>query len=274
MPNYQLVKLLIDAAMVCSVLYLVFRVARSSTSSKLQPDYLQSIESSLKGVVAEAERASKDLGHDLSKRQKSLEEVLFDIETVEHRVNKVLEQAQEAKRGLERELRNAPTPAPQPQPQMPQQQYAPAYQHAAPQPQQPPQILSEEVEPPSFGAASLQPQPPASQPVNIYGEPIQSNTRESVSSPLREQIEKESEPEEVSGTGIEDVYAKAESLLRAGQDVGRVAVSTNLPEEDIEMLARIVSAEEGVSDENEQTVSSADDRLGVLSAIQRDRQVL
>jgi hypothetical protein len=75
---------------------------------------------------------------------------------------------------------------------------------------------------------------------------------------------------------VEDIYAAAESFLRAGQTLEMVAARTRLPAEDVRMLSQIIERERRARDEKEEGIPDAgkgatrqDDRLGVLGSYRR-----
>lgn len=126
--------------------------------------------------------------------------------------------------------------------------------------------------------------------------------------PLNQTVEKQIVPSleksegtplpETTSTGIEEVYAAAERLIRAGKDLDTVAARTNLSREDVQLISEMMNEQErsqrgsrspalsesvGSSSSGEidqpsptnTTSGSADPRLGVLGGgIRRQVQVL
>jgi serine/threonine protein kinase HipA of HipAB toxin-antitoxin module len=133
--------------------------------------------------------------------------------------------------------------------------------------------------------------------VNIFGEPIVSHvsqpepaqqqmtpeSRRSLTKSIEKTIEpnvvKEEEMQTIDTQGLEEVYAAAEGLLRAGRDLRFVSSATSLPVEEVQMLARLME-EEGAAVQEQpkapQVNKKAEDaRLGALSkTIRRERHVL
>ncbi|MCB0328199.1 MAG: hypothetical protein KDD70_01010 [Bdellovibrionales bacterium] len=102
MESLPLIKLAIDIALAGAVFYLAWRVGRGRGPSLAQIHTLNALEQSLIKLLREADEASGELQKALTKEQKKLEELLFDIETVEHRVNKSLDEVQTAQRDIKR----------------------------------------------------------------------------------------------------------------------------------------------------------------------------
>ncbi|MCI5064369.1 hypothetical protein MRY87_01445 [bacterium] len=102
MELLPIIKLAIDIALAGTVFYLAVKVARRRGPSPAEVSALQTLEESLARLLREAGSAGEDLQKALSKEQKKLEELLFDIESVEHRVNKGLDEAQQVQRALRR----------------------------------------------------------------------------------------------------------------------------------------------------------------------------
>ncbi len=156
-------------------------------------------------------------------------------------------------------------------------------------------------EPPSFRlSAKTQAQPAArnaARSTNIYGEPIQTETRSQGYRPLSQSVEKHSrKPGAPALSEIQDVYERAEDLLRSGGNLNSVASRTDLPTEEVRALSRLIDdvPEDAVKvsigkqssglgqDERQSPVfeptevehSNSDSRLGVLGGMRRQRQTL
>lgn len=286
MEALPLIKLAIDIALAGAVFYLAARVGRRPGPSAAHIASLQVLEENLSRLLKDAGGASADLHAALGKEQKKLEELLFDIETVEYRINKGLDEAKRTQREM---IRAEPA---QPQAAAPQQEIAPQpiQQPAAPQYVQP--------QPASVSHAPIEQEPVRSEQriaVNIYGEPIHPTSealpRSSASSAevltqgrqfvpeaasnearsLRQSIEREivePRPEPVSASpkpvqqSLEDIYAQCEELLRAGNSIQQVSNAMNLSIDEIETLQQVMDVEEEPASVSNR---SYDQRLGALS---------
>lgn len=241
----------IDGALVASLLYMCFRFSRSNAGSSVDLGQLRTLETSLRRLVQEGERASGTLGSELSKRQHELEQLLFDLETVEGRVNKAMDEATEVRKQLRQSLSRVSTED-RPLEPAPQQHYT------APEPVTPSDQYNSIPEPPSFENLSATDsyqteqvqqvsQPQQHHAVNIYGEPIESpedtGERTLIQSIEREVIHEERDEMKQS---LEDLYGAADDLLRAGQSLENVSRATSLPLDEVKMLSQIIAREEAV----------------------------
>lgn len=325
-------QLITDVGLVTSLIYLALRFGKRA-GIDVEDLRLQRLEKSLKELVHEAGRASSALNDDLGDRQKQMEQLLFDLETVEHRVNRAINNANDSKRSLDRRVEqfnsishseNAGSDKESPG-------YVSAYEDELVQDEVITSNIAHDMpEPPSFdmqhgsrepGRAvrrareglninsdeqrvvkqSLARQSTGDHQLsnrsagtesakNIFGQEIK-NTYTSTGamqkkkadnqrqeSSLAEHLEKEVDtrsPYEAEPMNeVEDIYAAAEELLRAGKDLQRVASETNLPLEEIKAIARILESEEQEQEQELQIIRDQDQRLGVLGGIKRQNQVL
>ena len=310
MYNLEMWKLLVDCLLVVSLVYLSYRIVRAPgglpTAARLAE-----LEDSLRALITDSDQASRALSDSLTKRQHALERLLVDIDSAEHRVNRSMSFAEQkcqqlegernrADRSLENLRKNAE--------RVPAERHDESPQVAAVEARMRPATVSlrdeyaeEMVEPRSFEAAPVRKAPVAApvraENLNIYGEPVRpapaQTAMQSQPHTLASQVEKQVQPEpQVRQTlkhSIQDVYAAAEEMLRAGIDLQQISVRTNLPLQDLKMLAQVVSREavlkerpaveiqEVLPEEAEilpPQISEADKRLGVLGSIKRQVQVL
>ncbi len=290
MADIYLWKLALDGALVASLLYMCLRF-RGIGGPNVNIGHMRELESSLKRLLKEAERSSTTLGEELGRKKGQLEQLLFDIETAEQRINRSLDEASELKRALidasrragERPIQEAPATqnhrthvsAPEARSVSIQNEREATYE-----PQSPvaPQYEQSIPEPPSFESLRAgnvsQPMPKAQQrpqrtqqatsgAVNIYGEPIENNAS------LRESIEKETTPQMIMEAhqpveqSLEDLYGAADDLLRAGQSLEHVARTTALPLDEVRMLSELIAREQYVQEQS-----------GEGSPVKRETQVL
>lgn len=104
MMDIQVYKFATDALLVIALIYLCYRMSQSSNSKTLR---LPGLEQGLKGLIKEADEASRELNAKLLKRKTSLENLLFDLETVESRLNRAMNSAEETKSNLQAETARA-----------------------------------------------------------------------------------------------------------------------------------------------------------------------
>lgn len=260
MSDIALWKMALDLLLLCSLAYLGYRIAKSEGPGAKLPKLIE-LQASLKEIIREAQAAGSDLNRDLQSRQRDLEKVLFDLETVESRVNRAVTMAEDRKGALELTIGKA-------------NEAASASERAIKL-----ERLVEEpepvVEPPSFVSGHQRVAAAAkSVKTNIYGEPIaaaaenEASRKSSTRRPLAKRIEvTEQNPysrQEVLKARLEDLYYAAEAMLRAGRDAQSVANRTKLPLEEVRMLEQMVGREKVL----EQAVDQApvvDPRLGVLA---------
>lgn len=322
-------KLISDGGLFLALIFLGSRFV-SSRRSPVDPRRIRSLEAGLKNAVSTAERAGANLNKKLKDRQQSLEQLLFDLESVESRVNRAIDTAEALKVQLstagpsasvaadvrvERErpqsefIQTVPEPPsfeqqdsrPQARSYHDSLEQRPAQQHGQrqtiAQSQSVPDDVPRNIYGEPIGVAPAPPEVPIqSQPVQAYGRSATVNTGRSAADQgvgaqagegsLVSQIEKEVSTQVMSersgagraakSSGIEDIYASAEELLRAGQALESVAAETRLPVEEVRMIREIITRENSSRgpDGEERIISDDDTRLGVLGGIKRTRQVL
>jgi hypothetical protein len=282
MVNLGFWQLATDVLLLCSLVYLSFQFVRSPRINA-QLRAVRELEGALRVLVREADGAGRSLNDQLMRRQQALEKALIDADLAEQRITKLAAQQQaEVSRPVA-----APVTPPVPE--------------AAPVAANSKLRRSIEVEPS---------EPPVEwKKVNIYGEPIaaeaisESQTSGKVPgraqqramrtySPLKAQVQKEvsevTEPEapkrsmpkppkqppaaQQAEAAIEDVYLKAEELLRAGDGLAQVASQTNLPISEIRALSQMIIGERAVAQNKEGHIAQVvdeDPRLGVMSTMKR-----
>jgi len=297
MYNIEIWKLATDVLLAGSLIYLCYRISRRPAAASVSLE-AQNLEADLRKLVEEAGNSSRSLSVELRKRQQELEKLLFDLGTVEHRVNRAIVTAEERKGELEIEYTRAAQtvtevrlqaesrPTARPESRLSPERRTEVLITPTPETEQV-ELYEDMPEPPSFEQAGrIQPEKvrsdrPAGIALNIYGEPVQSAGK---SVGLSSRIEKAVEPEVLSEqSAIEDVFAAAEEMLRAGESLQRVAARTDLPLEDLKMLSEVIAREKasaavtaGHAENEERAVafSTSDQRLGVLAGIRRQVQVL
>ncbi len=256
-------KFLIDLGLCGAVLYLAVRNSRAS-SPGIQPDALRELESSLKRLLREATDAGADLEHSLSKKQKQLEELLFDVETVEHRINKGVEEAEAVRKELRQNIeRQSVTKSPARNEASLAEQII-----QEPIPSREPvrtQAISSET--PSAGSEQylgVSERAASAEFTPLPNTPLQSAIEKEVIPPTNQNVALTTTVTSSVARSIEDVYAHCEELIRAGKSVSDISRMTDIPPNEIEALQGIINLE--IEEEEEApTIVDNDTRLGVLS---------
>lgn len=297
MSDVALWKTLLDLCLLLSLAFLGFRIIKSEGPGARLPKLLE-LERSLKSIISEAQQAGNMLNKELRNRQRDLEKVLFDLETVESRMNRAVTSAEDRKGALEIEIGKAREMIHEVSNSMVTGRAN--TMRSAEQTgneRSGPELIRDEVielrnrvepidlapEPPSFVAKGRAEGEEARESLvsakatrtNIYGEPIAEvkvpekvNMTRTKNKSLANRIEvTEQNPysrQEVLKSRLEDVYYAAEVMLRAGRDVESVATRTKLPLDEVRMLEQMVSREK-VLQQAVETPPVVDPRLGVLA---------
>jgi hypothetical protein len=299
MNSIQVIRLAIDGGLLLSLLVFAYRFLRSQ-SPAFNKYELQSLNASLKTAVKEADEASRSLNEQLRQRKDGLEKLLFEIQGAESRINKIVSNSEQNKSELEGLIQAAQVTIKRATEVSKKIESVDKLSNRIRQERY---EETEMLEPPapsfadSFRAEPIKSKIEVKQSKateNIYGEKIAQAQSAQVSRPipqtyrkLNQNIEVEVKPNEEIATeeiktGLEDIYAAAEELLKAGKSLEFVASTTKLPEDEVRLLARIISQdspkiiEEEVVDEPEIPVRSSrdDTRLGVLGQIRRQTQLV
>jgi|GEM_PF-3672423 len=290
MDYLSLWKLTIDGFFILAIAYLAYRLWQQS-KHPVNLGALQELEASLRVLLKDSERSSAQLGEELSRKKRALEQLLYEVEGAEQRVQQGIQDADQIRRSLHGETLSHR----QPERSLPPEQNNSYLDE--------PEIVRNEVEsrvePFHYPRVSRtkpinrtgdraevqreresQPTKQAKGPVNIYGEPIASlapekEQKRSLAASIEKTVEEPNSDEQLTKS-LEEIYASAEGMLRAGEKIESIAARTRLPLGEIQMLAQMVAQEESdQSDFIEQDSNRKEERsVGVLGGIQRNRQVL
>lgn len=279
MNPIQIWQLVVDLGLVASVLVMSARAFKSSRLPSMLPQ-TRELESSLRVLIAEAERAGQNLNDQLLHREQNIQRHLSTIQESENRITKALVDAealhsklqttraetikliQEVKNGLEQGV------------QMEQSRY-----EAQPMPHQdvrPQRVVHEQVTP-----------PPASSRIEVRDEAPTFAESTYTESPMvseaqpnalrRERAVAEAPRSNATGYDLKKVYQAAEAMIKQGQKIEQVAAQTKIPLEGVRLLAEMIEIErEEDTRQRESTVKvpTTDSRLGALGAIRRQTSVL
>lgn len=287
MTHIEIYKFLTDLGLFASLIFFAYRFTRSNPAN-INTTALEELQAGLRTAIREADQAGRGLNDQLTHRKQSLEKLLFDLETIESRVNRAIINAEDKKAELQSAVERTRSV-------YPAVQNAPVAATVFTAPQ------SEEI--PSFSEVGTFRSPAATEdrdlleveaesPVmtNIFGEPITTERaaaepqgeelkKKFIPTPLTTKIEKEISSEKIPETkpakvSIEDTYAQAEELLKAGKAVDEICKLTQLTADEVRLLSQML--EQDAADEPVITEPqiAADERLGVLAGFKRQVQVL
>ena len=292
MQHIEIWKIGTDLLLFLSLVWLGIRFLRSSSSAAKRE--LATLDTSLRGLLRDADEAGRTLNDQLSKRERSLERLLYDLEGAEHKVNEAVARSESALSAVERReaapVRESPMPrtsAPTPRTRARESvEQAPTYQESTYRDQENLTPISYETdEPPSFESAA-QVRPVGK---NIFGEPLGSGPKtarapepkpapvpaasasrvytratERYSKTLSGSVEKEVVPSAPPSQRkplsekreLSQVLAAAEKLLKAGKDLSTVASVTQLPVDDVARLEKAMKLKaRSVMQEEEQEIT-------------------
>ena len=273
----MLLKLIVDLGILISVAYLCVKVVRGAHDVKLTQ--LADLDTSLRTLMQQAERASSTLGEELLKRQRDIERVLLEIEETERKVSHAVRSAEDIKKSIEN-TSNYNSSSLQSKASVDSSSHSPRAASS--------ETLSDSIEvyseeedhaPESFEPLFAKaPEPPSFETrPGIYAAKkptVRPSSRESAgqqdSRPLSHSIEREVSPSSSTAPlDIQGIYDSAEEALRAGRDLGSVAIKTKLPIEEVRMLSEMIVRER--LDERAATPDAKKDpRLGVLAGMRRE----
>lgn len=294
MNHLELWKLATDVLLLMALVHLCFQFVRSPRISAASRQ-LRELESALRALIREADGAGRTLNEQLMHRQQSLEKILIDAQLAEQRISEA------AASSRMEEPRTTPREEPAYERSAAPRSSATASSSSRTIKMSGP---SETLEPASFPAttrgravetveqgADEEESTITFGATNIYGEPIEAAPAPAAPepamgkarrrametySPLSAKIEKEVKPSakaKAAQGSIEDLYASAEQLLRAGNDLMAVANRTKLPIEDVRALSQMIIGERAVAENAARASKPAeideDPRLGVMTKMKR-----
>lgn len=104
--NTQLWQLGLDFGLLGSLILLCYRFARSGRAAR-QLSNLDALERKLATAIKEAEESLRLIGDQVNKRQQSFEKLVFDVGTVESRINRSITSAEEIRGKMESDITRA-----------------------------------------------------------------------------------------------------------------------------------------------------------------------
>lgn len=281
MLNLALIKLLVDSALVMSLLFLSYRFMRSSRGTTGSTEVRQ-LERALRTLVSEAEEAGRTLDGQLQRRKGELEQALFDIDLAENKLQRAVSYAKSTAgeiAGVEQQAPIRPGAA--------------ARTKSEPAQRTQVQQTQTELKPSRVSAPTVQRQAAAAAPTrlksemiieadtdeqddtpiswggtNIFGQPLGEGPEETVNTELARPRSTASE--------VEDIYVGAQEALDAGVEINRAAVKVNSSSEAQAMSAEIARQRDQALRERDPSEDTEAEigRLGVLAPIKRHSQVV
>ena len=285
MNQIQMWQLLVDIGLITSVLTLTTRALKASRLPGMLPK-TRELESSLRGLINEAEGAGAHLNDQLLRREQNIQKALSEIQQSEARIAQTIADAEsllrklqltrnetvrvisDLKHGFERGIQSelsryeSPAQATSAEPQ------AERSHRVSPAPQseiQEAADVSEFVQH-TYPQAGLQ----------------RSGDRQAA--PQR-QMPKELAPQAASNpdasstktSDLQRIYQSAEAMIKEGQGVETVASRMKIPIEGVRLLAQMIEIEREEDSRKQDPnakLATTDSRLGALASIRRQTSVL
>jgi hypothetical protein len=277
MEALQHLGVLIDTALVIIVIGVVLKSSKKQVVAAPSNNVnVQEIEQSLRKVISDAEESSLELNRELQKRQKSLEQLLFDLEGAEQRAERSRADADQRISALNNAIEAAGNVEIRPA-RRDSKNTAILNESHRPQAQE---FVREEA---PIEDAEISSVKASSQAVNIFGEPIGNLGSEEIK-PLTRKIEVEKTSNNTAAVrksdndlraGIHKIYDRAKELLSAGHSVAEVCAATRLPATTVQRIEELVASQTiSVPQEPQQSTAQRDPRLGALGDMRRSREVI
>jgi len=277
MEVIQQMGLMVDTILTVLVISLAIKSSKKTPAATVASPAIntQEIELSLRKIIEDAEESSSDLNRELQKRQRALEQILFDLEGVEQRAAKLSTEAESKTRMLQAAIQAASSV----------EIGSPKRAAAAPKARRiddETDLLDQRIE--VLGEESQEDEESYSGAVNVFGEPIggaKQASRNTLASKIEVQRSKPTnQPPKAAKqddvrANIYKIYDQAKDLLSAGRSIAEVCALTQLPSstvEKIEMLINENKEKEAPSMPAPSTIR--DSRLGALGNMRRSRETL
>jgi hypothetical protein len=282
MEGFQYIGVIIDTVLMGLVIMLAYRYTRPVQLPAALPSFdTKEMEQSLRKVITDAEEASHELNRTLQKRQKSLEQILFDLENVEQRAAKSLSEADSKTTALRNAIEAAENTEIRPA-----QRNSNSFNKIeviSEASQIGPIKTIEALEPVSVPVSAR-----ANQRVNIFGEVIEGDSIPAQPLARRIEVEKDFQASAKAAqyndnnlrAGIHKIYDTARDLLSAGHSVAAVCAATKLPAGTVRKIEELVvsqmpqQVEPAVEQISAPIPQKRDPRLGALGDMRRSREVI
>lgn len=275
MEVIQQMGLMVDTILTILVISLAIKTSKKSpaTASANPAINTQEIEQSLRKILEDAEESSADLNRELQKRQRALEQLLFDLESVEQRAAKLSGDADSKTRMLQAAIQAASS-VEIGSPKKPATPKARSTNNEIDYLDNKIEVLSDDTnEEEAYSEA-----------VNVFGEPIggaKQASRNTLASKIEVQRSKPSNPapkaakEDDVRANIYKIYDQAKDLLSAGRSIAEVCALTQLPSSTVEKIEMLVNEKrEEEAPKIPTPAAMRDSRLGALGNMRRSRETV
>jgi len=290
MYGIETYKMLTDIALLAAILFITYRSVRQSSSTNIVQgpnlkENVKEIEESIKKLISEAEESSRELNKDLSRKQRSLEQILFDIESVETKISKTTSSAQEKIEELTQLVNLTEVKAKEfnkiNQNSEVEVKKVEIQTTVTNKQQEITEISLTDVEVEEVQESRYQ-----DRNLNIFGEPISEAVETDNYQPLSARIEIQSEKKithpPVSSSNMKEVDAQskihkimnqAKLLLKDGEDIISVATQLRIPSAAVQRINDQMLREK-VSMAASEEKPKRDSRLGALGSMRRNAEMV
>lgn len=256
MSTFEVAKLATDVLLGGSLIYFCIRFLKPLGADR-HVRKIAELEGTIRGLIRDADDAGRSLNDELGRRQYALEKLLSDIKAVDGAVHKTLNDASEKATSIAKTIeqatshRTAAAPA------------RPVFVEPAPAKEAHWTTVEAEdvLEPPSFETIS-----PSRTRRSTERTTLQSSIERQVFVPEPE--EPQQQQEDLSD--LEEVYRLAEDLLRAGKDMEFISSRTNLPVDQLQIIAESMAR----TQPSAKNSGPKDSRLGVLGNFIREERTV
>lgn len=280
--------------------YLQFRAPNSSAHSERAVE----LENSIRALISHAEEAGTELNKELKKRQRNLEQILFDLETQDqkiHRNSNLVDEQIQALQAALKDTRQQSVEIAQTLREPNRSTKSMAKRKVVKSTktktrprrvakiQQETEILEAKsielsseaiIDESSADEEKLIQSQKRGAELNVFGEPVETTKAQNLTRQIEVEV-RQRQPRQVtqdeSREQIRRIYEQAKDLFRTGSDMATVAAKTRLPKAALEKIQDIVIEEMPEMEALASTPpekSARDDRLGVLSGMKRSTQTL
>ncbi|MDZ4786476.1 MAG: hypothetical protein SGJ02_10410 [bacterium] len=282
--------MLTDIALLAAILFITYRSVRQSSSTNIVQgpnlkENVKEIEESIKKLISEAEESSRELNKDLSRKQRSLEQILFDIESVETKISRTTSSAQEKIEELTQLVNLTEVKAKEfnkiNQNSEVEVKKVEIQTTVTNKQQEITEISLTDVEVEEVQESRYQ-----DRNLNIFGEPISEAVETDNYQPLSARIEIQSEKKitrpPVSSSNMKEVDAQskihkimnqAKLLLKDGEDIISVATQLRIPSAAVQRINDQMLREK-VSMAASEEKPKRDSRLGALGSMRRNAEMV
>lgn len=248
MSQIHLWQIGVDLTLVAILVLFVARTIRGGAGLGSSPRLLE-LESSLKGLIAEAESAGRSLNDQLIRREQNLQKLLEETQQSESNIRALNESASNEHDNLRAELSRAREVVQEVRRSL-QTIRTELGGHSA--------EIEIEREQRRVETDTVAPRTEAPSP-----------RRPSSSAPFEE-----SRPAPVSPIELKSTVENAEVLLRNGVSTEEVSRTTRLEPEQVRLLKQMIEIERNETKPKARPIEHSDERLGVLSVMRRQVQTL